>query len=190
MNKDNLIGFNICTRNIKLNKIIQEYSFYHITETFDINENMPIIQNYKETKSIIISKTNKESPNNDFFVICFQKTLLIIKQSSILLLNSFFPLNQESTIYFLPDTKDLFNQRIQIQNRQIESDSNFLEEIKNFNEVFTIKKKIGQFIVKSSDVILSCITGYLIQQSYSKLMKKQTIDFSTFLYFILYLKFR
>ncbi|KAK8896769.1 hypothetical protein M9Y10_014686 [Tritrichomonas musculus] len=98
------------------------------------------------------------------------------------MLQDFFSTNKNLTIYFLSNVKEIFNQKIQIPNKQIENDLVLKEEIKNFHKSFSFEKNyqisqsIQHLINQVWNKIKSCITGYLIKQSYDKLKNKKHIN--------------
>ena len=104
----------------------------------------------------------------------FNKTIIVTKLQSIPLLNQIFLVNQNLIIYLLPNvSKDIFNQQIEIRNYQIKYNDIFMEEINGFGESFEVCQKAGRHIIHITKNIFSCLTGYLIKESYLKLSKKQ-----------------
>lgn len=74
-------------KNKYLNEIFKNFSFLNVSKNIDIQleQNESIIQNIKESKVIIINETN----NNQFMLICFKKTIIIIDKSFLYYLNDF-----------------------------------------------------------------------------------------------------
>lgn len=74
-------------KNKYLNEIVKNFSFLNVSKNIDIQleQNEAIIQNIKESKVIIINETN----NNQFMLICFKKTIIIIDKSFLYYLNDF-----------------------------------------------------------------------------------------------------
>lgn len=81
----------------------------------------------------------------------------------------------ERYICFLSGSKDILNQIIHINYKEIEINSIFQGEIQNFNLKFKpIEIKCSNLrIIKC---ILSCISGYLIKYGYSKLQKDRIFN--------------
>ena len=177
---ENQIQIKLRASKEKLNKVLQKYSFYHITEINDLNFSHPLVQNIQESAIIMINQCKEKHGDDEFFIIGFRNSLIIIKQTLISILKPLFSFNQYSVIYFLPNAKDIFKQHVDIQNQQIESDSifQFNEELSNFNEFIKIYQNSGPPIRKINKSISSCITGYLILQSYLKIKPKQIVDYT------------
>lgn len=173
--KSNLhsIEIHINTTNKKLTKTINDYSFYHIAQEPNFNQNPNILQNIKKSECMIINRCVEEDSNSDYFIIGFNKTIIIIKRSLISFLNQLFSVKQGIKIYFLSNTKDIYNASITIQNQQIEISENFINEIHNFDQYIQIFQKSWPQIHEIDKYISSCITGYLICQGYSKLKQKR-----------------
>lgn len=81
--------------NNNLHNLMISYSFIHIIE--DIDDKNEISQNFNESKIIIINQNTQSDTNSDelYFFISFQKTIIIIKQTSIAFLKSLFSKNKE-----------------------------------------------------------------------------------------------
>ena len=157
-------------KNYLLNIVFHNYSFYFISEKTDLHSIQDNYQNFKESKVFMINYfEDNEDQNDGYFVICFKKTLLFINNSLLSILQQLFLSNPQSKICFLTNCEESFKQQIQIKNTQMKLDSTFKEEIKNFENQIFIQKQLEPTIFKIWTVIKSCIIGYLIKQSYSKL---------------------
>ena len=168
MNEDkDLTKLKINAYKQKIKKIISSFSLHFIlSEDEDIISNSTLIQNLKES-SVLVIKYNENDQNENFFIICFKNTILIIYQSLLKTYQAFFSNNPNLSIYFLEYTRNIFNSIINLQNLQYEIDDNFKDEIKNFNDE-VILYKTTFFKQETLKSILSCITGYLIQEAYTK----------------------
>ena len=175
---DHFKNGNIKILNQKLNNLILNYSFLCLSEPLDVDNNLPLFQNIRESKVAIINqyKRSEQNPDDLFFIICFKHTLLILNPKSTPFLQSLFSKNHDLTIYFLPNTKNLFNQYFELQNANYEAEEIFLEEISNFNKNLNINHTYSSMI-QTWKVIRSCISGYLIKQSLFNLKKDKFNDF-------------
>ena len=151
--ENNKIGI---TKNIEL--VIQDYSFLEISSVFDSENNQKTYQLMDESKIIIISEYKE---NN--FILVFERTIIYIKQTSINFLYSLLSNKKNLKICFLSNSKELFEDHIQIQYEEIICDETFKYEISNFIERLLIRQLNSLF-----RLIFSCIAGYLIKTSYIK----------------------
>lgn len=96
INKDIVIG------NAGLNNILQSFNFIFIPNENDFNQNEKIYKNAKKNKLILINKIKKTNENLDenYFIVVFMKTIIIIQQPLIYLLFQFFYVNSTISIYF------------------------------------------------------------------------------------------
>ncbi|KAK8883485.1 hypothetical protein M9Y10_042577 [Tritrichomonas musculus] len=168
-----LINKNIKIKNQKLNSIFSGYSFIHLSVEFDFNKNQSVINNFNESKLAIIHQFTKENIN--VYVICFKKTLMIFDDNSISLLQTFLSENSNLTVYFLfRQIPEYFNI---IKNQKI-IDNIFIQEISNFDKKFVFNKRLNDKMEEIWKTVRSCISGYLIKESYTKLNKNRLIDFN------------
>ena len=116
----------------KLNELIKSYYFYELSIEFDICQLKMLSQNITNSEIVIISKYQ-----DMFFIISYYNTVIVIKKSLLHKIANFFSSKKELKLYFLPDTKDIFNQQMQNTNysnkTQIECDKSIDEEINSFN---------------------------------------------------------
>ena len=165
----------ISIANKLLNKAVCRYSFYYFDAKLEFDQNDKIDLRIKKSKAIIIGlyKETNSKTNDLFFIISFKKTIICIKNSMLPLIQSYFYSNDDLNIYFLPDTKDIFDQFIKIQYKQIDSDKNYEEEITNFNQNLCLVGTKDFSIINTWITIRTFISGYLIKQSYAKLNKNR-----------------
>ena len=97
LNKNNEIQMKISL----FNKFLKSFDFLHMNENL-IGE---IKFHYNEMKAIIIDEhekvANYKQISQKFFIICISRTVIIIDQIKISLLERIFFENQESTIFCL-----------------------------------------------------------------------------------------
>lgn len=125
---------------------------------------------------MIIDQFKKE--NQQYFIICFKETIILILQSSVALLQSLFSFNPDIKITFLSSAKESFDQQVRIN--YIESDKNnyFDEEISNLKRPFLIIQRLNSEIKEIFEIVINCISGYLIKQGYEKLNQDRFINFT------------
>ena len=164
---------------IGLNHVVQNYSFYHILEKDSLNEEekQKILENIKKTKVIIIDQSEllNENTNKKYIIIGFEKTLIILEQSSTFL-QILFSTNIAMLICFLSNTKAIIEKKIKFENPEIQIDSNFMSEIESLNNCFHIYKTNKTINLFWSQII-PCISGYLIKKSYMKTKKNRIEQF-------------
>lgn len=168
----------IKTADIRLTKNIKSFRLYFFSEIFSFNQSQ--IQNIKETQVMIVTKCIEETSKKTFFIFCFMNSLVIIDEFSINILQNILSTNPNFPIYFLSDTKNVFESHITIENSLFNCDENFEKEIANFNEStqFIFKNKSELLFGSIIESIKSVIAAYLIKQGYVKLKKQVLNDFS------------
>lgn len=161
--------------NSKLNKLIEEYSFYLISEKSELDISKSINKNIKKSKIILFYRCLLD--DQFYFIIVFKKTLSIISQSSFSILQSLFVNNQRLSIYFVSDSYQDFN-NIKIPNSQFEHKAKYNDEIKKFLFNFRFIKnknfpKDNETLIPNYLLSISCIARYLIEESFIKLKEQQ-----------------
>ena len=129
--------------------VIHDYNFFYISEKLIVkdDEKQTINQNIKDSSLITIDQNEKlnEEINKECLIFGFEKTLIILERSSINFLYDLLSKNPNLLIYCLSNTKNIFMK--QVQNKIIESDIIFNEEIKSFVSEFDLncesKKLLG-----------------------------------------------
>lgn len=147
-----------------MKSVVRNYSYYEVSSNYNYKNNQQTYQQMKDSKIVIISQYKENG--NDYFIIGFRNTIINIKQDSINFLHSIFSYNTNLKICFLLNSKESFDYNINIQYNEINSDSMFEEEIENFIEQILIRQNNHLF-----KLVLSCIAGYLIKNSYIKTKK-------------------
>ncbi|KAK8880701.1 hypothetical protein M9Y10_003387 [Tritrichomonas musculus] len=162
-------------KNKKLNEIIQNYIFFHVFEKINLDQYPKILSNIRESKTIIINQNNKlnQKASANYFFIGFQKTVLLIQQSSLHLLDPLFSNACDLNIIFLSDTKELFNLNSHIRYNETQIYSSFYNDIEIFNKQLKIITNKKSFTKKIWKYIKPCISGYLLYQAYSKSNKNR-----------------
>ncbi|KAK8867178.1 hypothetical protein M9Y10_010154 [Tritrichomonas musculus] len=156
--------------NAKLDLIINSYDFHMVSEYFDYNGNEKIYQNIKESIAIMIGFYN------DFFIIGFKQTIIIIQKSSLSFIETLFKSNAKANIYFFANCQDSFNSFINVSNPKCKIDSLFIDEILEFKRIFFYIYQNFGVSRKIWNVISSIIAGFLIKQSYYKVNKNRIKD--------------
>lgn len=158
---------NLPISNLKLKKLIEEYSFLSITEKIHINTEPDIFKKFNESK--VISICTYSNGCDTYFFVGFELIVLNVQQSSILFLEELFLSKDELLICFYNEAKSIFDENINIKYKETELD--FKKEI--LAEHVTIKKETKKFVY-----YLICIMQYLIEKSYIKLAQKDRyVDF-------------
>ncbi|KAK8850242.1 hypothetical protein M9Y10_018367 [Tritrichomonas musculus] len=167
-------------QNQYLNKLIQKFVFYIVTK-----DNSYIIQFFqKKNKSgiiIIDQYINTQSNSNldDYFIICFDYTSILIPISDISLLFPFFSINEESVIYCLSEEIKLKLQQLRNMNN-----SKFRFNFSEGNNRLFIEREIPSFLTRFIPdygkynptirkifydywtIIRFCVSGFLIKIAY------------------------
>ena len=173
--------FNNKTLKIKnegLNKIIQRYNFYNISDLI----NQQIYDNFKQSKSAIIHQifNNNVNGEDSFFIICFKNTIISINQTSVKLLQNLFSSNDSLTVHFISDSCSTFSKMLKIKNLISFANSSFEEEIETFSKEIELKTELNSAEFEMWNIISSCISGYLIRESYEKTDKNRLLSFQNF----------
>ena len=158
---------NIKFRNPKISNIFQAYSFYYIEQKMQFDENQQIFSNIKKSNAIVINHYQIQSSGKDdiYFIFGFEETIIIIHQSNLLYANLILLINPDIQFCFIENTRNIFDQFNSVEYKEstnIRNEHNFQKEIYNFNKQFLSKNS------KFWKIIIPCITGYLIKQSYLK----------------------
>ena len=166
-------------------EVIQDYNFIHISEqiSFDGKEEeeekekeFKIYQNISNSKVIVIDQNKKfdKLVNQKYYILGFEKTIILLKESSLSFLQQLLSSNPNIPICFLNSKDDYFSKNI--KNPEITNNEFFKEEIKSLNNFFHLSnltrqmKRIWKFIVP-------CISGYLIKKSYLQLNDHRISNF-------------
>ena len=126
------------TTNLKMKQVVDRYFFHEITDQIANEVNKKITENLKKSKVIIINHyEEQEMGKNDlYFVVSFERTILVINQSRINILQNFLSKKEKLEIYSLSDKKDIFDMinskgnETKIKYKEINNDENFKEEMK------------------------------------------------------------
>lgn len=132
-------GESIKILNKKLKIAIQNYSFIHVTNEF--NNNNEINQNIKESQIMIVN--SYEENDVQFFVIGFKKTIIIIEQTKLHYLRDLLLYNKAILICFLFDAKNNFQDQINHKFDEIEIENQFFQiEYESLCKIFLIKLEL------------------------------------------------
>lgn len=175
----------VLEENFITKNVLKDYSFYFISEKFDITHDHNIYTNLRESKVIMIK--NFKEPNQDdiFFVILFNKTIIIIHHSIIQNLKHLFSTNPNISFYILSDSNEIPKSSNIPQNHpfddMIQNFCGYLyikrhpfdDVIIKFRRYLYIKRHPGQLINQLWAKICDCIACYFFQESYIKSIEKQ-----------------
>lgn len=150
----------ISITNTKLDELIKQYIFICISNTSKITENQIIFQNITKSNVVIIDQYEKN------IIIGFHNTIIIFEKSSFSMLKPIFVANKSIIFYFLTEINDL-NIDITYQTKK-NQDFQINEEIESFNYYILHHSSCTKEIAKMWKMIIPCISGYLIIQSYEK----------------------
>ena len=157
---------------------IYQYNFNLITDNsfFKQNDEQTIYDNIKKSKFITIdqNKLLNQKTNDKYYIIGFEKTIIILNESSLYFLQALLTINSELSVCFLSNDIIINNENIQIQNPEIENNQNFKVEIDNFSDKMKLYKKY-KFMYKIWSIISRCISAYLIKKCYLKLSKNRNV---------------
>ncbi|KAK8850219.1 hypothetical protein M9Y10_018343 [Tritrichomonas musculus] len=152
-------------------EIFQNYSFFVITENTFLKENQKQImdENIKESKIMIIDEiiNQDDETNEQYLILCFEKTITIIESSIALeyiIRNKLISISNFS-FCFLNDTKSIFEEKVTLGNREIKTDCIFLEELESLKEglwIYTSEKSMSYIW----SILRTSISAYLIKKSY------------------------
>ncbi|KAK8876323.1 hypothetical protein M9Y10_006521 [Tritrichomonas musculus] len=174
-----IVNKKLIAQNPAANEVIQDYNFIHISEHIlyeGKEEESKIYQNISNSKVIIIDQNQEfdQLANQKYYLIGFEKTIILLNESSLSFLQKLLLSNPNLPICFLTNKDDFFTKNI--KNPEIEISAVFKKEIEILSQSFNLfkgtkkMKQIWPFIVP-------CITGYLIKKSYSQLNKNRVLNF-------------
>ncbi|KAK8834442.1 hypothetical protein M9Y10_031474 [Tritrichomonas musculus] len=154
--------------NTVFKEIVQDYSIFHISESSFPNddEKQRITDKIKESQVVIIDQNQElnKKMQNKYFIIGFEKTLILFEYSS-------------KSEYFL---RELFSIHSQILTCDLSDQNNkmqiFKKEINDFKKKFVYNRIYSQQAWKITN---SCILGYLIKKSYLKLNQNRIEKFNS-----------
>ena len=183
----------IYVENKFLDKVFKNFIFHlFINENKDqtyFSRIKKITKNIQQCKycDIYISEYLEKDKNYnliyDFFIICFENTLIFLEQSKISMFIEFFSQNQKSTIHVKEEnTKAKIEEKIDLPLKfsKINDNNNFHEEVTSLVNSFKIITKIKKFNTKKQlnnllKIIIETISIYLIQKSHDKIIKYDRI---------------
>lgn len=104
-----------------MNSTIQKKDLLEIDEEFDLLKYPKLLENIKKSHTIMINQFLKynKTIKNQFFIICFEQTIIIINRSFLSFLQNLFSSSTNLIIYFSPGTKDVFEQDIKITQKNM-----------------------------------------------------------------------
>ena len=156
-------------RNPKLNQFLHEHEFIYNHEKISFPSHLKIFEKMDQSKVVVIDQLE------EFFIVCFKKILILINKDNLHFLNPLFIRNSSIIFRFLSHPDPIYIEKTEIKNDQIDTsnDTDFKNEIYQFNKIFTFDHIIDQSFQKIWRVVQSCISGYLIMQSYEISVKNR-----------------
>ena len=157
------------TKNLYLNKVLHDFMFF-----LSPNDQQVYIQRKNDSKIIVFDKYNIEK--EEYFIICFEQTIINFKKTDNL--NLFFINHNNSTVISLLNDKN--DSLSHISNRIIHIKEN--SEIHNYTQMIgTISKKFEYLINKNNSKkenkilmhICNCVSCFLLMKSLSKCKKNR-----------------
>ena len=98
---DYLINIDISANKINFNETIKSYSFYYILDSsFNFTSHQDIISNLDESEDFLIDLFLGKNQNDNFFVIGFKNTIIIIKLKKNSINKSQLKINKLKLIQF------------------------------------------------------------------------------------------
>lgn len=96
---DNLMNFQkeLCMKKIQFQicNLNYQYDFYYVQNHFSLFQNEDTYKNISESNLIIIDRII----NDQYFIVCFKNTIIIIQSQQISYLDDLFCSNKELTFY-------------------------------------------------------------------------------------------
>ena len=132
--KEYINDFALKITNTKFRQAIQDISLHYFTpeKEIDFNQYQGTFNNIKNSTAIIFDQyLNSESDQEGkYFIICFKKTLILIKQCAISFIRHLFTMNDKIGFCFLNNSKKVFDENIKIQYKELTND-NFFQKVLN-----------------------------------------------------------
>ena len=136
---------------------------------FIIN-NKYLYENINKSKFVLFKQYKETTPNDKaYFIVGFQKTIIIIEQSFFSILMTLFLTNRNLIYCFLTKIDD-FNFDFVDKCYIIDETNNnqFQNEILYFKNQLILSPIYGKDMNNFWQIIIPCISGYLIKESYLK----------------------
>ena len=123
-------------------EIINNYSFNIFRDNISLEDNKQIYTDFKASNVIIVdySEILNQICQDQLFIIGFQRTILIINRLLLSSLQLLFIRNPHLVICFLSNSKEHFDQQLQIKYDFSECNAEFIEAIFNFNRNISISE--------------------------------------------------
>lgn len=156
--------------------LVRTFNYHVFINVNDYSSIDDILQ--KASDIIFISEYIENSQrcqfDTDFFIICYEKTLIFVQQTEIKQFLNIFTKNNKTTIYF--QSNEIRNKIERMSNLRINNckQTNFnKEELKSFTREFSIQIKNMNStektkIIKFISVITENISSYLLTKAYNK----------------------
>lgn len=94
-------------KNKFLGNYVNKYDFLFVSKKLNHQDNFKIYQNMKQSNIVIINQSSilNQNNSNDFLIISFQYTIIIINSHSLQFLQDLFSNNANLRLCFLSNTK-------------------------------------------------------------------------------------
>ena len=164
--------------NRKIQKIIQNHMFLTVSnDQFDYHH---IKQNIKDSKVIIVNQSKDlfQQTDDRYFIICFEKVIILLTQPFLNILDEFFIINPNLLICYLNNSKEYFTKKYK-ESPEIKF---YDEMILNIRSEIHIFQKKGINFLNLWAILDECVYSYLIHKSYNKTKIDRILNLSSFDY--------
>ncbi|KAK8894562.1 hypothetical protein M9Y10_022997 [Tritrichomonas musculus] len=164
------VGNKIELQNKAANEVVKDYNFIHISDPVSFEqkeEESKIYQNIDNSEVIVINQNQKndQSEEQKYYYIGFEKTIILLEESSLSFLQKLLSSHPTLPICLLTNKDDCFSKSIKnpeiIINEFIKDEIDALSESFYLSNVTKTMRIIWQYIVP-------CISTYLLKKSYSE----------------------
>ena len=155
-----------------------------ISKEINIFKEEIIFQNFDESDTLIIKffEESNGQKTYKFFILSFKNSIMFFDQNCFDFLYRLLSFKKELNICFMPKTKEQFDEYIKIIYNKNDYNSIFEDEIKSFNNQMILTFSLNKQLGRVWKIVKSCITGYLIKQSYFQTKKNRYTIFVTIHY--------
>ena len=131
LKKECISNFVQQTTNPQLKKAIQDYSLHYLSPEKEVDitqyQYKEILTNFKNSTVIIIDQfQNPDEATDKHFVICFKKTIIVIKQPKIsFIIHPLLKINDKIEFFFFNNTKIFFDNNLLIHSKELNDNNLF-----------------------------------------------------------------
>ena len=169
--------------NAKLKEAIQDYSLHYLSPEKEVDffqyQYKEISTNLKNSTVLIIDKfQNPEVVTDEYFLLCFKKTIIVIEQPNIsFIIHPLLKINDKIEFFFLNNTKEFFDDDIIIHSKELNDNDLFYSELYAFRSCFQIPRSENALYSKICRIICPCLSAYFIKEGYNKSNTNRITDF-------------